>query len=167
MQGADLLIIPTNGNIGGKTYYQFIVEYWTFLLGPDPNNPVFGVPPALFTRGVYNYRDVQSLQDLRRRSFCGVSEDTPSEIHSVGTRNNPFNPGLNVPVFVTVLDTIALFSEVDDNANTVAPQNVLQEENDAVRERDVRLTIQRQNGGAQPVVVDVFNNHRHRTVAAI
>jgi hypothetical protein len=158
---ADFLIIPTNGNIGGKTYDQYIADYWNFLLGPDPDNPIFGASPALFTRACYNYKDVQSLQDLRRRSFCGLSEETPSIIHSVGTRNNPFNLGANIPVFATVLDTIALTPEVDENANTVTPEDVLQEENDAVRRKDVRLTIQRQNGGGQPESIDVFKNHRH------
>jgi hypothetical protein len=152
--------------VSGRTYDRTIADYWNFLLSANPNNPVFGNPPALFTRGCYNYRDVQSFEDILRRNLSGVSEESPSIIHSVGIPD-PFNPGANIPVFVTVLDTIALtpgVDEVDENGNLVAPQDVLEEENDAVKRGHVRLTIQRQNGGPHPMQrIDVINNHRHRS----
>jgi hypothetical protein len=151
--------------VSGRRYDATIADYWNFLLSVDPNNPVSGVPPALFTRGCYNYRDLQSPEDIRRRNLCGIAEGTPSVIHSPYPPNGPFNPGANIPVFVTVLDTIALTPDVDEfdeNGNPVAPADVLEEENDAVKRGHVRLTIQRQNGGPHPIErIDVFNNHLH------
>ena len=55
-------------------------DYWNFLLSTTPNNPISGIPPVLFTRGCYNYRDVQSLEDIRRRNLCGIMKDTPGII---------------------------------------------------------------------------------------
>jgi hypothetical protein len=152
--------------ISRRTYDATIADYWNFLLSPKPDNPVFGAPPALFTCGVYNYRDVQTLEDIRRKNFAGQVGETPSIIHFVGTPDAPFNPGANMPVFITVLDTIALDAnadEIDENGNQVSPEDVLKDENDAVKPGQVRLTIQRQNGGQNPLErIDVIN-YRHKS----
>src|SRR5215212_9619987 len=151
----DFDVIPTDGDIGGKRYDVFIKDYWDFLLGPTPNNPVYR--NTIFTRGCQNYRDVHSRENVRRQNFCGRLEETPSIIHTVG-QNNPFRNTSNYPVFVTVLDTLALEPEIDENGREVTQDEILRDENDAVTSRDVRLTIQK-NGGSESVV-DVFNNHR-------
>jgi hypothetical protein len=149
-------VIPTDGTIGGKRYGDFIKDYWHFLLGPDPDNPVY--QNTIFTRGCQNYRDVHSRENVRRKNFCGVLEETPSIIHTVGSQNNPFRNKSNYPVFVTVLDTLALEPEIDENGREVTQDEILRDENDAVTPRDVRLTIQKIKGSQS--VVDVFNNHR-------
>jgi hypothetical protein len=149
-------VIPTDGDIGGKRYDVFIKDYWESLLGPDPNNPVYR--NTIFTRGCQNYRDVNSRENVRRENFCGRLEETPSIIHTVGSKNDPLKNTSNYPLFITVLDTIALEPEIDENGREVTQDEVLRQENDAVTSRDVRLTIQK-NGGSESVV-DVFNDHR-------
>ena len=116
---------------------------------------------TLFMRGCYDYRDVHSLQDIIRRGFCGDTEESPSIIHSVGSRNGPFNPGGKLPVFTPVLDTIALRPDTDENGIPLTPDDVLHEENNAVTPRDVHLTIQKLNGGGAPTSVPVFTDHRY------
>jgi hypothetical protein len=153
-------IIPTSGDIGGKTYDRFINDYWNFLMKPASILDSHVHENTIFTRGCYDYRDVHSLLDIQRRSFCGDTEESPSIIHAVGTRSSPFNPGVNYPVFVTVLDTIALYSYIDENGNSLSLSQVLDEENNAVTPRDVQLTISQVSGGGAPTSVPVFTHHR-------
>jgi hypothetical protein len=154
----DFEVIPTNGNIDGKGYSDFIKDYWHFLLGSNPDNPVYQ-DTTIFTRGCQNYRDVNSSENVRRKNFCGILEETPSIIHTVGSQNNPFRIRSNLSVFVTVLDTIALEPEIDENGREVTQDEVLRRENDAVRPQDVQLTIRKKGGGSQSVS-NLFNDHR-------
>lgn len=153
-------IIPTSGNIGGKTYDMFINDYWNFLMKPASVLDDHVDQNTLFMRGCYDHRDVHSLQDIKRRNFCGDTEESPSIVHSVGTRSTPFNPVANYPVFATVVDTIVLYPGIDENGNPLTPDDVLEEENDAVTPRDVQLTIHKLNGGGAPTNVPVFTDHR-------
>ena len=127
-----------------------------FLLGPDPDNPVY--QNTIFTRGCQNYRDVHSRENIRRENFCGVLEETPSIIHTVGSQSSPLRNTSNYPVFVTVLDTIALEPEIDENGREVTQDEILRDEDTAVTPQDVRLTIQKIKGSQS--VIDVFNDHR-------
>jgi hypothetical protein len=105
-QAADFDVIPINMPLDSRTYNDFIGAYWDFLLGPDPDNPVHN--NTIFTRGCQNYRDVHSLENIRRENFCGIVEETPSIIHTVGSQSSPFRNTSKYPVLVTVLDKIAL-----------------------------------------------------------
>jgi hypothetical protein len=153
---ADFDLIPTDGDIGGKRYSDFISEYWHFLLGPDPDNPVFN--NTIYTRGCQNYKDVQSEESVRRINFCGLLEESPSIIHTVGSQTNPFRPTSNYPVFVTVLDTIALEPGIDENGREITQDQILQHEDAEVRSNDVRLSIKKI--GRPPSDVDVFNKYK-------
>jgi hypothetical protein len=153
---ADFDVIPINMPLNGKTYTDFIKDYWDFLLGRDPDNPVHN--NTIFTRGCQNYRDVHSLENIRRKNFCGLTEETSSIIHTVGSQSSPFRNTSNYPVFVTVLDTIALEPEIDETGRVVTQDEVLREENDAVTPGDVALTIRKIGGSTS--VVSVFSGHR-------
>lgn len=156
IMSADFDVIPTDGDIDGKKYSVFIEDYWHFLLGSDPNNPVY--QNTIFTRGCQNYRDVHSNVDVRRENFCGILPETPSQTHTVGSQNNPFRNTSNYPVFVTVLDTIALEPGIDENGGIITQDDVLQVEDAAVIPQNVRLTIRKIKG--PQLDVDVFKNHR-------
>ena len=106
-----------------------------FLLGPDPDNPVY--QNTIFTRGCQNYRDVHSRENIRRENFCGVLEETPSIIHTVGSQSSPLRNTSNYPVFVTDLDTIALEPEIDENGREVTQDEILRDEDTAVTPQDV------------------------------
>jgi hypothetical protein len=154
----DFDVIPTDGDVDGKRYSDFIEDYWHFLLGPNPDNPVYN--NTIFTRGCQNYRDVYSNVDVRRENFCGILPETPSQIHTVGSQNNPFKNTSNYPVFVTVLDTLAVEPGIDENGGIITQDDVLQVENAAVTPQDVRLTIRKIRGGGPQTDVEVFKNHR-------
>ena len=156
----DFDVIPTNGDIDGKKYKNFIEDYWHFLLGLHPDEPIYH--NTIFTRGSQNYRDVHSIQKsqnvaIQRKNFAGFSKETPG-----GSQNVPIRNTSKFPVFITVLDTLALESKIDENGHEVTQDDVLKGENEAVEADDVKLTIQK-IGGSKPVVDlsdTVFKNHR-------
>ena len=103
IMAADFDVIPINGNIDGKGYSDFIKDYWHFLLGDNPNNPVY--KNTIFTRGSQNYRDVHSIEksknaSVRRKNFSGLSKETPSITNTVGSQSNPLRNTSNL-VFIT------------------------------------------------------------------
>lgn len=164
IMAADFDVIPINGNIDGKGYSDFIKDYWHFLLGDNPNNPVY--KNTIFTRGSQNYRDVHSIEksknaSVRRKNFSGLSKETPSITNTVGSQSNPLRNTSNL-VFITVLDTIALEQEIDENGRIIPQDDVLREENDSVELEDVQLTIQKIGGSESVVDLSdiIFKNHR-------
>jgi hypothetical protein len=159
---ADFDVIPINKDIDGKGYSDFIKDYWHFLLGDNPNDPVY--KNTIFTRGSQDYRDIHSIEKsknaaVQRKNFAGLKE-TPGE-YTKGSQNKPLNTS-KYPVFITVLDTIALESEIDENGREVTQDEVLKKENDVVKPEDVKLTIQKIGGSESVVDLSdiVFKNHR-------
>lgn len=158
----DFDVIPTNGKIGDKRYKDFIEGYWHFLLGPNPDEPISR--DTIFTRGSKDYRDVDSTEKsknaaVQRKNFAGL--ETPGE-YTKGSQNHPLINTSKYPVFITVLDTIALESEIDENGREVTQDEVLKKENDVVKPEDVKLTIQKIGGSESVVDLSdiVFKNHR-------
>jgi hypothetical protein len=151
----------------GVAYDRHIENYFNFLLGRDPCNPIF--KNTFFMRPCYNYRNVHSTSPSRayRQNFCGVTPElcktSPSLVYSEGTPDTPYPLRNGVKeVFIPVLCTLVTDDEIGADGQTIPQLDILRAENDIVTPRDVRATIQVGSGQKEDIVPDLLA-YRKRT----
>jgi hypothetical protein len=148
----------------GAAYDRYIENYWNFLLGRDPCNPIFR--NTFFMRPCYNYRNVHSISpsSVHRQNFCGVTSEScktsPSRVYSEGTPDTPFLLRGVKEVFIPVLCTLATDDEVGADGETIPQLEILRAENDIVTPRDIGATIQVGSGQKEDIVSNLFEYRR-------
>jgi hypothetical protein len=151
----------------GTAYDRHIANYWNFLLGRDPCNPIFR--NTFFMRPSHNNRNVHSTSSSRayRQNFSGVTPEpcktNPSLVYSEGTADTPFTLRNGVKeVFIPVLCTLVTDDEIGADGQTIPQLEVLKAENDIVTPRDIQATIQVGSGQKEDIVSNLFE-YRMRT----
>ena len=89
--------------MNGKTYEDFVEDYWNWLLSNNSNNPLFG--GVLYLRACYKYRFiVLPNNEIRRNNrLCGITPHQPV-VGVVTTNTAIFCPMMDACYDDTYLD---------------------------------------------------------------